>query len=45
MFSYTKLLLIFICVNALKFLNAKPVEVNEENWENLLSKGEWMVEL
>jgi hypothetical protein len=40
-----KLLLIFICANAIILLNAKPVEVNEDNWENLLSKGEWMVEL
>lgn len=23
----------------------KPTEINEQNWENLLSKDEWMVEL
>jgi len=40
-----KLLLMLICANAIAILNAKPVEVNEDNWENLLSKGEWMVEL
>jgi hypothetical protein len=28
------------------FINAKStIEVNENNWEDLLSKDEWMVEL
>lgn len=26
-------------------VEAKPVEINEDNWESLLGKGEWMVEL
>ena len=26
-------------------VQAKPVEISEDNWESLLGQGEWMVEL
>lgn len=38
-------LLVLIFLNILfNNVNLKPVEVNENNWEDLLANGEWMVE-
>ena len=34
----TGLMLIVVC-------SGKPIEINEHNWESLLAKDEWMVEL
>lgn len=31
-------MLIMVCLG-------KPIEINEQNWESLLAKDEWMVEL
>jgi hypothetical protein len=38
-------LLFFIIVLISQSIRARPVEIDEDNWEGLLSQGEWMVEL
>lgn len=37
--------LISILVILIGISTQDPIEVNESNWEDLLSSGEWMVEL
>lgn len=36
--------LLMSILGSLESVEAKPVEINEDNWESLLGQGEWMVE-
>jgi hypothetical protein len=34
-----------ILLSFCQLISSKAIEIDEDNWEELLSKGEWMVEL
>ena len=35
----------FVSISKVAAESSRSIEINEKNWEELLSEGEWMVEL